>query len=428
MDILAQVMEKVNNLFDEKYLEGLAYETGFIKRKRKIDPKKFLEKVIFLRLESPNSSLEDLVYEFYKSATVISKQALSKKFNQSAVRFVEKILDQLLQQAMSEQTLYLEALSFVKNVYVVDSSEIRFNKALKDLFPQVRHQGAAVKLQATMEVLSNQIRSLEVCPSKEPDQGYKDHLVYVQAGDLLIGDLGYFCVDSFRDIQAKEGFFLSRYFKKAKLYDLDTGKGVNLRAILSSTQEEKIMLSLAIGASKLPCRLVAIKLPKAAYQQRLKNLVEKGRRDPRSKVAQGDDILNSWTIFVTNLPLSVKMDIFLPLYSLRWQIELLFKLMKTFLNLRNVDSGNQYRAGVSVYISLICMTLLSFIASTIVDKEISLYKASKVFIRNIRKIFHFISDKRETLSWFRDLLCKFALKDSRRKRPSTKCSLEVNYA
>lgn len=427
MDMVAQVMEKVNAVFDENNLEEIARETGFIVRKRKINPKEFLEKILFLRLESPNSSLEDLVYEFYKSDTSISKQALQKKFNRSAVDFVQKILEQLLQYAVSEQKKYLGVLPFVKNVQVVDSSEIRLNKTLKEIFPQVRNQGAAIKLQALMDVVNNQILSLDVRPSKEPDQGYKQHIIHVRAGDLLIADLGYFCVDSFNEIQIKEGFFLSRYFKQTNLYDLNTDQQIDLREVLNRTQKEKIEVPIALGASKLPCRLVAIKLTEEAYQGRLKNLEEKRRKDPRSKANQYDS-LNQWTIFVTNLPSSVAADVLLRLYSLRWQIELLFKMMKTFLNLRNIDPVNQYRASVSLYISLIAMTLLSFIATTIIDKEISLYKASKALIKNIREFFNFINSKTCALSWFRAILYKFALKESRLKRPSTMLSLETSYA
>lgn len=427
MDMVTQVMQKVNNVFDDKYLEELARETGFVKRKRKIMPKKFLEKIISLRLEFPNSSLDDLVYEFYKNDTIISKQALHKKFNQSAIDFVQKVLDKLLQHTKDEQRVYLAAVPFVKNVQVIDSSEIRFNKALKDLFPQVRNQGAAIKLQTLMDVVSNQILSLDVRPSKEPDQGYKEHIAHVQAGDLLMGDLGYFCVDSFKEVHMKKGFFLSRYFKQTNLFDLHTKNQIDIRATLSQTQEKKIELEVALGASKFPCRLTAIKLTEDAYNQRLKNLDEKRRKDSRIRSTQYDT-LNQWTIFVTNLPLLVEADVLLQLYSLRWQIELLFKMMKSFMSLRCVDSANQYRASVSLYVSLIAMTLLSFAATTIIDKEISLYKASKIFVKNIREFLELLGGKICAISWFKKILCKFALKESRPKRPSTKLSLEASYA
>jgi hypothetical protein len=422
MDIVAEVMLKVNVVFDEKKLEDLARATGFMRRERKVHPKIFLENMIFLRLEQPNSSLEDLVYEFYKNDTRISKQALHKKFAQPAVNFVEAVLNKLLQELVSEHPL-----SFVNNVRVIDSSEIRLNKVLKDIFPQVRHQGAAVKLQALMDVIGNQIVSLAIRPSKEPDQAYRAYLEHVQAGDLFIGDLGYFCVDSFKQIQAKEGFFLWRYFKNTHIHDLNTRELIDLRGMLKRSKVEQVSLKIGLRVNQFPCQLVAIKLTEKAYQQRLRNLAEKHRKDPRSKATQPDS-LNQWTIFVTNLSSSIEVDVLLQVYSLRWQIELLFKMMKTFLNLRSIDAVSQPRALISLYTSLISMTLLSFVANTIIDKEVSLYKASKIFIKNIRTFFGFINSKNCAISWLKEILNQFALKESRPKRPSTRLSLELSYA
>ena len=41
-EILTQLEENVNKVFDDDYLEMLARETGFMKRKKKINPKDFL--------------------------------------------------------------------------------------------------------------------------------------------------------------------------------------------------------------------------------------------------------------------------------------------------------------------------------------------------------------------------------------------------
>lgn len=428
MDMVAQVMEKVNNVFSKKTLEDIARETGFIKRKRKVEAKKFLENILLLKLESPESSLEDLVYAFDKDNCSISKQALHKKFNESAVLFIQKVLSRLLDNAFTDSTICLKLVPFVKNIQVIDSSEIRLNKALKDLFPQVRNQGAAVKLQSLVNVANNAILSLEIRPSKEPDQSYKNHLAYLQPGDLLIADLGYFCVDTFREVEEKRGYFLSRYFKKTYLSDVNTQDLINLRALLSRASEEILELPIHLGKAKLPCRLVAIKLPEEAYQQRLKNIEEKKRKDHRSKV-DVHDLLNRWTIFVTNLPSSVEANTLLKLYRFRWQIELFYKMGKTFLKLRKINDTSQQRAMVSLYILLIATVLLSFVAINVIDKEISLYKASKVFIKNIREFFGYIGNgKKCAISWLRDLISKFAIKESRKNRPSTKHLLGANYA
>lgn len=423
MDMVAQVIQKVNDVFDKNYLETIARDTGFLKRKRKVDPKKFLENMLLLKLESPGNSLEDLAYEFNQHGCVISKQALHKKFNKPALEFIQTVLSKLLEHTFSHSATCLGSIPFIKNVQVIDSSEIRLHSALKNIFPQVRNQGAAIKLQSLIDVVKHQVLSLEVRPSKEPDQGYKKHIRHVQTADLLIGDLGYFCVDTFSEIEAKKGFFLSRYFKKTNVYDMAHKELINLRGVLHQAREGKIELQIMLGASQFPCRLVGLKLTEDAYQKRLKTLEKKRRKDPRTK-KNDDDLLNQWTLFVTNLPVSIEADILLKLYSLRWQIELFFKMMKTFLKLRAIDDVNEQRALISLHVLLIAIVLLSFVAMTIVDQEISLYKASKLFVKHVRDFMGYISNKKKcAISWLRELIGTFALKESRVNRPSTKLSL-----
>ena len=124
MDMVAQMMLKVNTVFNNEYLDKLALKTGFIKRKRKIHARIFLENLMFLRLEHPHSSLEDLVYEFHKNNTQLTKQALHKKFNSSAVDFVHKVLKKLLERTFTEQH-FLTKIPFINEVQLIDSSEIK---------------------------------------------------------------------------------------------------------------------------------------------------------------------------------------------------------------------------------------------------------------------------------------------------------------
>ncbi len=424
--MVAQMMMKVNTVFNDEYLDDLARKTGFIKRKRKVHARRFLENLMFLRLEHPQSSLGDLVYEFHKNDTQLTKQALHKKFNSSAVNFVHKVLEKLLDRTFTEQH-FLTSIPFVNEVQVIDSSEIKLNKKLKDIFPQTRNQGAALKVQSLINLVNNQVISLDVRPSKEPDQAYKDHLAYVKRGDLLISDLGYFSVGSFNNIDDKGGFFLSRYFKNTNIYLYDNTDKFDLRSCLIKAKETQLEFPIFLGTCKFPCRLVAIKLPEEAYQRRLTNLKEKHRKDPRSKDNPAD-VLNQWTILVTNLPSSVNPETLLNLYGARWQIELFFKMMKTFLNLRKIHDTNQSCASISLYISLIAVTLLSSVAMTMKGKEISLYKAASVFVKNVRIFFETIHNAQCAISWMQSLLSKFALKESRRNRPSTKRILEFNHA
>lgn len=418
MCILEGVSKKVNEVFDEKNLDDLARKSGVLKRKRIITPRALLENMIFLRLKNAAHSLEDLVLEFKQRGCEVSKIALRKKLLKSAV-FFQLILEGLFSQVFNTNMVF-KAISFIRSVKVIDSTEIGLSKKLKEEYPGNRNRSSTAKLQALMDVVTTQILSLSIHKSNESDRKYKGHMEHIRSGDLLISDLGYFCIDTFKKIATQGGYFLSLLFKRVKIYNINTSKEINLRAKLSKTAETKLDINIKLGKVQFPCRLVAIKLDEVAYQQRLKNLAEKRRRDPRIK-DNDNDVLNGWTIFITNLPVSVIPKYLLVLYSVRWQIELLFKGMKTFFSLRKIEKTNKTYVHVLLYISMIALTLLMLCILTIKNKEISLYKACKIFVKNINKFIGYLNNKTKcSISWMAGLLEEFALKETRSKRRSTK--------
>jgi hypothetical protein len=158
MDMVPQVMQKINDVFNDNYLSDLAYESGFIRRKRKIMAGKFLEKMIITTLSATPTSLEDLAAELETQNNTLSKQALHKKFNEHTVEFTQKVLHSLLEGVVSERKMCLGAIPHVNNVIVGDSSKISLAQLLNAQFPDTRNsKGAAVKVQAIRIFLSEQL-------------------------------------------------------------------------------------------------------------------------------------------------------------------------------------------------------------------------------------------------------------------------------
>jgi hypothetical protein len=423
MDILSQVIEKVKILFDEQHLDKLAREVGFMKRKRKIVPKRFLETLLVQHMESLESSLEELSEALVTEGETLSKQAVHQKLTPSASEFVGKILNESMKEAFAGNS-YLNGIPFVKEVKVIDSSEISLTQLYKERYPNTSGKGAAVKIQAYISLLRSQVLGLEVRPAREPDQGYAGVIDPIEAGDLWIGDLGYYCVETFCEIKERGAFFLSRYFKKTNLYTL-LGEWIDIRKKLKESQQESVELQIKLGKEdQLPSRLVAIRLSQKAYEKRMKGLKKKCRRNPRLKRENLSDSLNEWSLWVTNLPESVTANEVYKLYYLRWQIELFFKAMKSQCNLRSLKQTNEKRCALSLQLGLLSIVLLNLLVMTIVDKEVSLYKAGKVWKKNIREFFTYLSDKRKcAIAWFRAKLYRLALKETRLNRPSSRSAL-----
>lgn len=429
MDMVAQISEKVNKVFDAAYLAQLAREEGFIKRERKIDAKGFLENHLVSGMENTPASIADVAFEFSKNNVEVSKQALHKKYTKEATAFIQRVLKELLDHSSSSPLFPVATLPFVRQIKTVDSSFIKLNKQLKDVFPGLRNHGATLKIQAMMNTVTNQMNLLEICPARENDQGYQTYLEQIEPGDLSINDLGYFCLDAFKKIQDKKAFFLSRHLKKTNVYVPNVEGNItrlNILKYLRTTQENSIALNILLGESKLACRMVALRLPPEAYRQRLKNIKEKQRKNGHAKSKSSS--LDEWSIFVTNLPEFVTGDSLLALYGIRWQIELLFKMAKTFLNLRKVNHPNEQKTLISIYLSLIAITLLGLCSMTIIEEEISLYKACKILRRGIRDFLQLITLKKDPISWLAQKIMQFAKKESYKKRLSTKHLIGVSYA
>ena len=178
---------------------------------------------------------------------------------------------------------------------------------------------------------------------------------------------------------------------------------------------------------KFSCRLIAIRLSEEAYEKRMRNFDSKQRRR-QIKIGEKKDVLNEWNLFVTNLPETIKAEQINELYFLRWQIELFFKALKSWFDLRSLNQSNENRAAMFLYLSLISVALLSLLMMPTLEKELSLYKAAKLWKRKIGEFFKCFKENAEkAVSWLNEKLYQVALKDNQPNRLSSKTKV-LRYA
>jgi hypothetical protein len=423
MNIMRQVTEKVKQILDEKWLTEIAKETGFIKRRRKIRARIFLEKLLIHQLQMPHMSLQELATEVVEEGCVLKKQSLHQRFNDSGKEFLRMILEKSLETSFTEVNS-LKGMEFIRSIDVIDSTQIPLRDCFEALYPKTQGKGAAIKVQACLEVMKNKIKSLEVRPAREPDQGYEGVLDHIEEGALQIGDLGYFNIDRFRKIEEAGAFFLSRYFKSTHLYEEESEQLISLRERLKATQELKLDLPVKLGKQEqFPCRLIAVRLSKEAYEKKMRN-VDRQQKRRAVKVGEKKDLLNEWNLLVTNLPRTIQENQLCDLYFLRWQVELFFKALKSCFDIRSLNQSNISRAAMFLYLNLISVVLLNLLMMSISEKELSLYKAAKLWKRKIGEFFEFFKENAENaISWLKEKLYQMALKDNRRNRLSSKAKV-----
>lgn len=107
-----------------------------------------------------------------------------------------------------------------------------------------------------------------------------------------------------------------------------------------------------------PCRLVCLRVNEQVTSERRRRLKQHARKKGRA-VSQLHLTLCEWTLLITNVPEPwLPLSMVRALYRLRWQIELLFKQLKSILRVHQSDTGNAQRLRCELYGKLIAAVLV----------------------------------------------------------------------
>jgi hypothetical protein len=108
-----------------------------------------------------------------------------------------------------------------------------------------------------------------------------------------------------------------------------------------------------VGDEHLSCRLVAQRIAPEMAAERRRKLKEAARKKGQ-QVSQARLALADWTIFLTNVPLSMlsSEQVFI-VAGVRWQVELVFKIWKNEFLMDESRSQNPWRILTELYAKLL---------------------------------------------------------------------------
>jgi hypothetical protein len=184
------------------------------------------------------------------------------------------------------------------------------------------------------------------------DQGAASNIhPFLRKGVLVLRDLGYFSLSSLRTIENRGAHFVSRLRYDVVLYD-PKGRLLPLKKLLKNRVVDRCILLGRVD--QLRVRLVILPLPSAIAEQRIRK--EKHNRDGRVHHTPQYYRFLAYDVFVTHAsPAQLSARGLRALYTVRWQIEVLFKALKsgalkTGALLREIRT-NHYR--VAIVLSLV---------------------------------------------------------------------------
>lgn len=430
-----QMGQALQNTFGE-IADEVGRETQFVQRESKLTGIKFLQTFVLGFLQHPEASLNLLCQVAADLGVEITKQGLQKRLTSAAVAFMQTMFDRSKDTLQNKVPIPLTLLTQFTAVQLVDSSGIALPDSLAAEFPAAGGDGpaAGLKLQTIWEFLRGNLTAVLQTTAREPDQSFTGHLAYIIQGALFLCDLGYFKLTSLRDIVAGEAYFISRLDTQCGLLDPTDENRFDLLAYLRQALEDRIELNLLVGCKmKLPCRVLAVRLPPDVVEERRRKAKQNARRKGRTLSAEKLAWLE-WGIYITNVPatmLTLRQVVLI--YTLRWQIELLFKLWKSEGQLDRVAGERRERILCEIYAKLVGMVVFHYLTAPVrwAERELSPTKALQTFRRHVLEIAQAMDSLPALVNVLNKLICRwqrFALKDKRRKRLSTCRQIELAAA
>jgi len=296
----------------------------------------------------------------------MTREAMHARFTQPAEAFLETSLKYALKQRIDDTSaIQAVLLDRYKRVLIFDSSSWDVDPRLADVLPGSGGAASAAncKIQVGYDYKHGELGFFKIDPGTRPDNAYTTQLpCLLQPGDLALFDQGYFKLETFSQIEKLGAFFLTRFLIKTTLRDAETLVPIDLEDTLyrlpGDTHQFQVIMGGQDGKGEVRCRMICLRVSEQVANERrrrlLKEAKKKGRTPSKTHLALCD-----WTLLVTNVPeTELPVEMAWPLYALRWQIELLFKQLKSVLLLHRSQTKNASRLKCEIYGKLILAVLI----------------------------------------------------------------------
>ena len=349
------VIEKdLCKLFPKEWLRNAAKETGLIKRERKIEAFVMLWTLVFSFGAHLPRNLANMKRKYEKaSRKEIAESSWYMRFTPELVDFLKVCVIHAIEQLALEQNKVLtEKLARFKDVLIQDSTIIRLHKSLAKKWPAARSKtvAAGVKVGMLVSAVANSPKSIGIYAETTNELKTLRIGPWIKDRILLI-DLGFYKHLLFAKIKENDGYFVSRLKGSADpliidLYNTCPGnsidvKGKYLSEILPKLKRQVLDVEVEIS----------FKRPNYNGKSKTRMDTERFRL-----VAVYNEDEENYHVYLTN----ISKDDLTPedvakLYGARWDIELIFKELKSRYDLDVVNTRNPQIVEAYIWIAILTL-------------------------------------------------------------------------
>jgi len=369
-----EFVKEVSRFFNEETARAKARETGFVKRESKLTGHLLLTVFTFGMSLYGTPTLTQLVglLNLVAPELEMSREGLHQRLNDQAVQFFEAMLSLVIELEVPGN-LELTILEAFKRILIFDSTAFQLPETLAVYFkgPGGDASEAGIKILFGYDLKSAQF-FYAILNGTDADHLLKNGAIAkIGEGELEISDLGYFGVETFARIEQKDAFYVSRLKTDVTLYqkaslersrkneagELEEFDLVEAIKKMKEGARTEVEIYLKSKTTVIKTRLVIEKVPEEVKAERLRKLNQKNQKKGR-QTRQRTKILQAVNLHITNAPAELlPAKAIRQFYTIRWQIELIFKSWKSNFDLDEVTGHRPQRIKCMIYAKLLFIFL-----------------------------------------------------------------------
>lgn len=337
-------------LLPPELIQSVAATSGAFCRIRKIEPVPFVWCLILGSMIGRVRQISTLRRVFESvTGVLVEESSYYARFTPALATMLQGLLEHALQHSWGRGRSSKGALARFVDIMVTDATVIRLHKLLAKTFPGTRtnQSGAGLKAHAVLCVTGSGKQTIKLTPERTSD-GSKLIVNSWVAGKLLLMDLGYYDHRLLNRIHVYKGFFITRI------------KSCAMPLILEGNTESctKRMLGRKVWdvVKQLKGEVLDVN---ASFRVRVRKYAGHGHTivKPYRVVAVFNENSGDYQFYATNIPTTdLSGQEIARTYSLRWEVETIFKELKTHFRLAQVDTTKPAIVESLVYASLLALT------------------------------------------------------------------------
>ncbi|MBN2344290.1 MAG: IS4 family transposase [Deltaproteobacteria bacterium] len=345
------VRKPLVKLFSENRIENLVRETGAVKRKRKVKIAVLFWSVVLGFGTGRERSISGIRRSYEKTTGQrIEESSFYDRFTAGFVKLLKKMVTTTISEFPGMGRSLRGTLSQFSDLVITDGTIMKLHDMLARNFPGVRtnHSPASLKMHAVISVTGKGDSSIKLTPGRRHDGPVFRVGSWVKE-KLLLFDLGYYRYQLFSCISRSGGFFVSRLKSFSDLEIVEVNRtchgrsialvGERIQTIVDSLKREVIDVMVDVPYRKRPYAG-----SRRCATQRLR------------VVGVLNQDANCYHLFITNIPPdSLSAEEIANVYAARWEIELLFRELKSQYRLADLPSRKKHVVEALVYASILTL-------------------------------------------------------------------------